>query len=118
MTTSDITRAVYLPTRDYDDNPHICIIDGAAPCLTCALITVLGDDRRAEALEIASRLAHLTDPKPELVWYSVKGCHPGLPGEIVRLVDASNWQEAAEKFLVLTADLGVVYVDSIERLKK
>jgi hypothetical protein len=55
---SDYWSAYYVPTGERGvDNPHFCIIDGNAACLACGLIEAMGEDRRSEALDIASRLA-------------------------------------------------------------
>jgi hypothetical protein len=49
------------------DNPHTCILDDDVRCLTCALIDVLGEDRREEALDIAAAIVNerLDQPKEQ-----------------------------------------------------
>lgn len=46
------------------DNPHTCILDDSVRCLTCALIEVLGEDRRDEALTVASIIAGSNETMP------------------------------------------------------
>lgn len=44
---------------DSTDNPHACILSEVTPCLACALIAALGEERRSEALGAASAVAGL-----------------------------------------------------------
>jgi hypothetical protein len=48
-------KVFYLP-GDVEDNPHMCILHDL-PCLACALIEAMGEDRRIEALDLAIRVA-------------------------------------------------------------
>lgn len=60
-----MNRPFYVPIPHHEDdycmdNPHTCIND-ADPCLTCALILVMGEEHRTEAIEIGIKLLTL-DP--------------------------------------------------------
>lgn len=59
MTTSAIPNTAYhvLANAEIDDNPHVCIYDENLSCLACALIDAMGEDRRHEALELASKVS-------------------------------------------------------------
>lgn len=58
MTVADTFTAYYVPTGDPEraGNPHTCILDDSVPCLACAVIAALGEDRRREAIDIAAAI--------------------------------------------------------------
>lgn len=71
MTTNPGCPALYLPDRETlvnSGNPHACILEADLPCLACALIEVLGEDRRAEALDLAHKVGFASESEIPVLW--------------------------------------------------